>query len=289
MKTPSPHAVPSQKQVALLQDMRKHKGGKWLLSEINRRMAPESSSYNYNKFHLSRWEHGRKIPSEVAEAIDDVHFTNFTPYGSMTIELQDGPVTWVVGLLRQGKVGEAIDMATRLHRSCNVPEEVETRSRLASILGQMSRSAKKVVDARDWFQLAFDDAPHNLRVRYHTNLLSIRRELHCKKTSISIADLKDELEAILSTQKSLLTQTNDPKDQAHALKHCLRLASLTKNNTAFEEFLRQARTHKGFGQNDKDRDQALRNLFSEEHDEDGDFIQARGSFSSYKKFANSDA
>jgi hypothetical protein len=178
----------------------------------------------------------------------------------------------------------ALDMATRLYRSCENNER-ETKARLGALTGILYRMKGDIAEAEYWFSLARADAPPHLVKRYTTNLLSIRREkLDRAKAALTSADHEAGLREIYEQQKKILGKPIAEHDEYLALQHCLRLTSELNDEEAFGGHLKTARMHKGFGKTPNERDKSLLVFFALQHDEDGDFTNARGSFKCYLEF-----
>ena len=126
-------------------------------------------------------------------------------------------------------------------------------------------------------ELAQQNAP-DLLPRYKTNVLNIRRELRLSQRTrklITEQAYLDSLKGILAEQRDVLGTVKLDGDRVLALKHCLRITSLMDDRRGFAFYLCEARKCKGFGATPEDRDRALARYMSADHDEDGDFANAR--------------
>ena len=114
--------------------------------------------------------------------------------------------------------------------------------------------------------------------RYKTNLLNIRREIRFQERNrklISEPTYLECLKTLLAEQRDVLGTVKSDGDRTLALKHCLRITSLLDDRRGFAYYLCEARKCKGFGPTPEERDRALARYMSADHDQDGDFANAR--------------
>lgn len=275
------------KAAEMLGRLQKDLGTNHLVSELNRNASPVHG--NYTRSHVHYWTQlKRPIPQEVASWIQREAFVRLTPWGSYAFLGRKAPwLELVMGALRNPNpdLDAALDLLSRLERAGdNLPERPvmpDTWPSICALMGTLYRVKDMLPEAKAAFQrsveLAEKSAP-DLLPRYKTNLLNIRREVRFHERNrqlISEDAYREELKLILCEQRDLLGKTRLDGDRTLALKHCLRITSLLDDRRQFSYFLCEARKCKGFGVIPEDRDRALARYMSAEHDEDGDFQNAR--------------
>ncbi len=275
------------KAAELLGRLQKDLGTTRLVGEINK--GAGAVHRKYTRSHLHYWTQlKRPIPPDVALWIHQEAFIRLTPWGSYAFLGQKAPCLEIVldSLRRpEANLDAALDLVLRLEKAGdNVPERPvppDTWPSVAALIGTILRVKGRVPDAKDAFQraveLARECAPE-LLPRYETNLLNIRREAHFQQRNrklISDDAYRDSLKNILAEQKDVLGKAKLDGDRTLALKHCMRITSLLDDRRGFAYFLTEGRKCKGFGSIPEERDRALARFMSAEHDEDGDFENAR--------------
>ncbi|MFN0314067.1 MAG: hypothetical protein ACKVQA_03385 [Burkholderiales bacterium] len=275
------------KAAELLGRLQKDLGTTRTVNEINK--GAGAVHRKYTRSHLHYWtQMKRPIPADVALWIHNEAFVRLTPWGSYAFLGQKAPwLELVMDSLRRpdANLDAALDLLSRIEKAGdNVPERpvsADTWPCVAALTGTILRVKGRIPDAKDAFEravaLARKSAP-DLLPRYETNLLNIRREVHFGERSrklMSEEAYQDCLKKILTEQKSVLEKTKLDGDRTLALKHCMRMTSLMDDRRGFTHFLTEARKCKGLGAAPEDRDRALARFMSPEHDEDGDFANAR--------------
>jgi len=275
------------KAAEMLSRLQKDMGTTRLVNEINRNAAALHTSYS--RSHVHYWtQMKRPIPPDVAEWIGKEAFVRLTPWGSYAFLGQKAPwLEMVIDSLRRpnADLDAALDVVLRLEKAGDIlperPVAADAWPSVAALVGTLYRVKGMLPEARNAFErsveLARRDAPQ-LLPRYQTNLLNIRRELRHREFErklLSADAYKDFLRAILGEQKEVLRAARLEADQTLALRHCLRVSSLLDDRKEFAALLNEARKCKGFGQVPEDRDRALARFMGAEHDEDGDFANAR--------------
>lgn len=275
------------KAAQMLSRLQKDMGTTRLVNEINRNAATVHA--NYTRSHVHYWtQMKRPIPPDVAQWIGNEAFVRLTPWGSYAFLGQKAPwLEMVLDSLRrpEADLDATLDVVLRLEKAGDIlpdrPVSPDTWPSVAALLGTLYRVKGVLPEARNAFEraveLARQSAPQ-LLPRYQTNLLNIRREIRhqeYERKLMSAEAYREFLRAILSEQKEVWRAARLEGDQCLALRHCLRVASLLDERREFAALLTEARKCKGFGQGPEDRDRALARFMSAEHDEDGDFANAR--------------
>lgn len=275
------------KAAQLLSRLQKDMGTTRLVNEINRNAAALHA--NYTRSHVHYWtQMKRPIPPDVAQWIGNEAFVRLTPWGSYAFLGQKAPwLEMVLDTLRRpdADLDATLDVVLRLEKAGDIlperPVAADTWPSVAALVGTLYRVKGVLSEARNAFEraveLARKSAPQ-LLPRYQTNLLNIRREIRhqeYERKLVSAEAQREFLRAILTEQKEVWRAARLDGDQSLALRHCLRVASLLDDRREFAALLTEARKCKGFGQVPEDRDRALARFMSAEHDEDGDFANAR--------------
>lgn len=275
------------KSAEMLSRLQKDMGTTRLVNEINRDAAALHA--NYTRSHVHYWtQMKRPIPPEVTEWINKEAFVRLTPWGSFAFLGQKAPwLEMLLDALRRpdADLDAALDVALRLEKAGDIlperPVAPDTWPSVAALIGTLYRVKGVLGEARNAFErsveLARKFAPQ-LLPRYQTNLLNIRREVRWQELQrklISPEAWREYLRATLAEQQEVLRGARLEADQTLALRHCLRMSSLLDDRKAFAGFLTEARKCKGFGAIPEDRDRALARFMGAEHDEDGDFANAR--------------
>lgn len=275
------------KAAEMLSRLQKDMGTTRLVNEINRNAAALQA--NYTRSHVHYWtQMKRPIPRDVADWIGREAFVRLTPWGSYAFLGQKAPwLEMVLDSLRRpdADLDATLDVVLRLEKAGDIlperPVAADTWPSVAALVGTLYRVKGVLPEARNAFErsveLARRHAPQ-LLPRYLTNLLNIRREIRFQEQQrklISAEVYREFLRGILAEQKEVLRDARQEADQTLALRHCLRVSSLLDERKAFAAFLIEARKCKGFGQSPEDRDRALARFMAAEHDEDGDFANAR--------------